>query len=53
MTYQQPYHMGPFYTQNKSSDNPAASLNLSVHNFSASQKCRRPPLISLARLEMP
>lgn len=34
----------PFYTQNKSSDNPIASLNLCVHNFSSSEKCRPPNL---------
>lgn len=44
MTYQQPYHMRPFYMQNKSSDNPVASLNLCVHNFSSSEKCRPPNL---------
>ena len=44
MTYQQPYHMAPFCTQNKSNDNPIASLNLSVHNFSSSEECRPPNL---------
>lgn len=44
MANQQSYHMRSFYMQNKSSDNPIASLKLRVHSFCSSGKCRPPNL---------